>query len=441
MWIGIDDTDSRNGGCTTHLAGVIISSLQESGVQLIGLPRLVRLNPTVPWKTRGNGSVSFQIGRGAGAPIRIGRINDIEIVSYPTCSKEQNLALKKELVEDIFLKNINRLARLSDENTNPGLVFVSDQIDEKIYWRAVRKIIDKKEIISLIRQYNGQFYEFKNGRGIIGATAGIAWRGNHDHTFELIAYREQKKWGTKRFVDDLSIQVMDKRFPSTFDNYDRINDHVNVVPNSPCPVLFGIRSDDCDVLPGAMHSLKAESFNDWLIFSSNQGTDDHLQWREIKNIQPYESIILSGIVKTKPNAISGGHVIFSISDENNQSMDCAAYEPTKEFRDIIRQLEPGDSVKVFGGVRKKPFTVNLEKIQILHLKKVFKKVENPVCPNCGKHMKSSGRNQGFRCKKCKTKAKKAVIKEKKRGIRETWYEVPVCARRHLSKPLRRMKCF
>ena len=68
-----------------------------------------------------------------------------------------------------------------------------------------------------------------------------------------------------------------------------------------------------------------------------------------------------------------------------------------------------------------------------------KKVENPVCPNCGKHMKSKGVNQGYKCIKCGIKSTKPSFKKVKREISLGFYEVPVCARRHLSMPLKRFK--
>ena len=60
LHIGMDDTDSVEGGCTTWLATEVIKEL--SDFDLIDCPRLVRLNPNVPWKTRGNGAVSFTFG-------------------------------------------------------------------------------------------------------------------------------------------------------------------------------------------------------------------------------------------------------------------------------------------------------------------------------------------------------------------------------------------
>ena len=59
MFIGIDDTDSERGLCTTYLAAVLMDRLRPFG-ELVGLPKLVRLNPCAPFKTRGNAAIAFQ---------------------------------------------------------------------------------------------------------------------------------------------------------------------------------------------------------------------------------------------------------------------------------------------------------------------------------------------------------------------------------------------
>jgi tRNA(Ile2)-agmatinylcytidine synthase len=66
VYIGIDDTDSRKGMCTTYLALELVKEFQNE-LDLIGYPRLVRLNPNIPWKTRGNGAVCVRLGTGKGA--------------------------------------------------------------------------------------------------------------------------------------------------------------------------------------------------------------------------------------------------------------------------------------------------------------------------------------------------------------------------------------
>jgi tRNA(Ile2)-agmatinylcytidine synthase len=137
-------------------------------------------------------------------------------------------------------------------------------------------------------------------------------------------------------------------------------------------------------------------------------------------------------VSAVPKTIPGGHVIFPIRDTGGNEIDCAAFEPTKNFRLLIRKLRPGDRVSLSGSVSSG--TLNIEKIEIKKLAPLYKG-ENPICPKCGKHMKSSGQSQGFRCKKCGTQAASKVVCEIKRELAAGLYEVPPCARRHLAKPL------
>ena len=434
IWIGLDDTDSRNGGCTTHTATVIVKKSVDNGFDIIGFPRLVRLNPNIPWKTRGNGAISIQVGKGTGKKTKIGEIDDKDIFCYEKLSEEIDISKVKSIVIDC----VDKFAKLDDENTNSGVVILDEKPGFDVYLKAVRKVVSLDETKDVLVKKNAFFKGYKNMRGLIGATASIAWDNKNDRTFELISYREEKKWGSERLVDDESTLEMDSMISSTFDNFDSENKHNRLVPSSPCPVLFGIRGENSNDLIKAKEMIKSEKVDSWIIFESNQGTDDHLEKKKISYVSVYDSVIINGTVSKKPYTIKGGHVIFSVKDGTGE-IDCAAYEPTKEFRDIIRSLISGDSVEVYGGVRDKPLTVNLEKIKIIDLKKDFEKVENPVCPSCGKHMKSIGSNQGYRCKKCGTKNDKAKTVEKKRKLRLGFYEAPVCARRHLSKPLKRMK--
>ena len=60
MHIGLDDTDSTKGGCTTYLAAVLVKELEKFNVEFIDYPSLIRLNPNVPWKTRGNGALCLR---------------------------------------------------------------------------------------------------------------------------------------------------------------------------------------------------------------------------------------------------------------------------------------------------------------------------------------------------------------------------------------------
>ncbi len=434
IWIGIDDTDSRNGGCTTYTAIVLINDIIDNGFDIIGFPRLVRLNPNIPWKTRGNGAISLQVGIGKNRKTKIGEFKGKNLFCYEKSSRNVNLDDVKNIVTSV----VDRLAILDDENTNPGLVILEEKPVSDLYLKTVRKVVTIDEVKKTLEEKNAFFKGYKNMRGLIGATASIAWNNSEDKTFELITYRQKNKWGLDRFVDDKSTIKMDSSFSSTFDNYDYVNKHNRLLPSSPCPVLYGIRGDDFDDLFKAKSTIVSEKVESWMIFESNQGTDDHLENKKIADISVYESVITKGEVSKKPFTIEGGHVIFSLKDDRGE-IDCAAYEPTKQFRDVIRSLSTGDIIEVYGGVRENPLTINLEKIKIIKLKENFEKVENPICPVCSKHMKSIGANKGYRCKKCSTKSKEPKRIEKKRDIKPGFYEVPVCARRHLSKPLKKMK--
>ncbi len=124
--------------------------------------------------------------------------------------------------------------------------------------------------------------------------------------------------------------------------------------------------------------------------------------KHLAQIEPYSSVIVKGVVSQNPRIVPLRHVIFSIKDDSAE-VDCAAYEPTGDLRKIARELIVGDSVEVFGAAHKatesKPLTINLEKINILNLAPKTA-MENPLCPNCSKRLKSMGKNQGFRCEKC-----------------------------------------
>jgi tRNA(Ile2)-agmatinylcytidine synthase len=435
LWIGIDDTDSTHGGCTTYVARTVIEKLSGE-YSLIGYPRLIRLNPNIPWKTRGNGALALQIGLCDHETIQIGEVNHKLVFAALQSSRDlkaDDIKLIKKTVQEV----IDSQARVEDKNTNPGIVFLSKQPAYTVYKKTVTEIVTIKETIAMLKKLKATSIGLKNKRGLIGATAAVAWQPKTDHTYELITYREQKRWGTPRKVYDESVQKMDKKYPTTFDNYDYSNHHNRIMPNSPCPILFGIRGDNPLDLIAAQSMIHSETKDSWILFISNQGSDDHLQRKKIAKVQPFESVIIQGTVDRIPWTIRGGHVFFTLQD-TTKSIDCAAYEPTKQFRGIIRQLTIGDDVTVYGGVREQPLTINIEKIDIQKLTKVIEKIENPVCPICGKHMKSQGTDQGFKCIRCHTKSNKPSIQEKQRILQPGFYEVPVCARRHLSKPLKRM---
>ncbi|MCE5296511.1 MAG: tRNA(Ile)(2)-agmatinylcytidine synthase [Euryarchaeota archaeon] len=431
MYVAFDDTDSTESMCTTFLATEVVDAMRE--YDLIGLPRLVRLNPAVPWKTRGNGALSMRFGEGKGQATLVGMIRDQPIYCYPKMIKPAPTGK----IMDRCSYLVEKWSRVQ-EGASPGLVVSPKRPSQGLYWKAVRDIVEKKEVTDELDRIGAKRFELAGGRGVIGSSAAMSWRPR-DRTYEVIAYRERSRWGTPREISDDSVWKMDQRFKTTFNNFDETVGRRAISPHTNCPVLFGIRGDDPFVLPSAMHSVESEPVDRWLLYLSNQGTDDHVvhSWKELVPERSYDVV---ATVIEGPRTIKGGHVVIgTLTDMGSHLLDMTAYEPSKTFRDIIKQLAVGDRIRAYGEVRESPRTLNLEKLQVLAAVAKFEKVANPRCGQCGKSMQSMGSSGGYRCKKCGAKASEDAAEKRKveRAISVGWYEPPVCARRHLSKPLKR----
>ena len=431
MFVAFDDTDSVESMCTTYLATEVIDAMRDH--DMIGLPRLVRLNPAVPWKTRGNAALSMRFGRGRGPCQMVGMIRDNPIYSYPECARPADLGLVLGRCSQL-LRKWSRV----EEDASPGLVVSPKKPRAKLYWSAVRGIVQKGEVLEELDRIGAERFELEGGRGVIGASAAMSWRPM-DHTYEVIAYRERARWGTPRDVSDESVKEMDRKFPSTFNNYDQQAGRRAISPHTPCPVLFGIRGDVLSDLPQAMAAIRSEPVDRWILFLSNQGTDDHVlqRWSELLPARTYS---IRGRIVSEPRTVPGGHTLVTMMpDRSIQQLDLAAYEPSKSFREVVRGLRPGDLVRTIGELRAVPRTLNLEKLEVLELASVSVKTANPTCPKCRKSMQSMGWNAGYRCKVCGDKrpasAETRMVEERTLGL--GWYEPPVSARRHLSKPLKR----
>ena len=106
------------GGCTTYVARTIIQKVIKK-YDIIGYPRLVRLNPNIPWKTRGNGALCLHVGKyGDKIKRKIGEINHQDVFCSLTCTKDLDENEQKYLA-NIIKETINTQARIDDENTNP----------------------------------------------------------------------------------------------------------------------------------------------------------------------------------------------------------------------------------------------------------------------------------------------------------------------------------
>lgn len=427
MYVAVDDTDSTEGNCTTFLATEIIRELND--LDLIGYPRLVRLNPATPWKTRGNGSLVMRFGKGVGERILIGMIGGRELYCYAD-------ALSFEPDEDGLIDRIKPIIESNHEDTaDPGLVVSRKKPSQSFYWNGVRTIMDRSDIEREIVRIGARKFEIGCGRGVIGSVCGMAWRPR-DSTLELLAYRPRSRWGTERMFDPLSIRDMDHSTMSTFNSWEDRTQKVAMVPSTPCPVMYGLRGEDREDLIVGSGMIKTEPLDRWVVFLTNQGTDDHII-HGASVLVPNQSYSIEGTVVAKPGHAPGGHVFMEL-DTVYGRLVCGAYEPSKEFRYVLDWLSIGDRVEVIGELRDEPRTLNLEKVRVIALSEEYEKISNPVCPGCGRTMGSCGNGKGYRCRECHVRSSEAVRSRSVRWIAEGWYEPPVAARRHLSKPLKRM---
>lgn len=418
--VGIDDTDSKEGMCTTYVGAVILDELEEVGIEPVDFPHLIRLNPNWKHKTRGNCAVSFTL--------------DIDEEEVPK-------------VEEVTLEKVESLAELHVEGTDPGVAFLEGKVPrvlEGYSKRVIREVVTIEEAEELAGEVGAELHKFGIGRGVIGGLAAIGHPLEEDYTYELITYRTEKNRGTPRRISEDSVRAMNEAtYPETFDNLDLETGEIRITPHTPGPILYGIRSETPETAVEAQGLVEEEEpVERTLLYRTNQGTDEHLQPARAEDVQPYRSVIVEGTVSEEPETITGGHVFFSIEDETGK-VSCAAFEPTRRFREVVRALVPGDRVKVYGGVKEKPelpLTINLEKIEILELEPL-KEEKNPVCERCGRRMPSAGRGKGYVCRKCGIELPSGASEEVevKRELEAKLYEVPPRARRHLSKPLVRMK--
>ncbi len=415
LHIGFDDTDSRKGMCTTFLAYKIVEHLKKERVRFLDYPYLIRFNPNIPWKTRGNGAVALQI-------------------------QTQNPNLIKKSIID-FVKKYSAI----QDGANPGLVFYENSSIPKEFSdfgkMALCTLVNRNKAKEFATQNKIETFYLGNGQGLVGAIGAIGY-DFHDHTFELISYRHKSNFGKKRLILKDSVKKMqESTFPKTFNSYDDSKRRVLIAPHGPDPVFFGVRGEDVSsVVRGASLVKSPEKFSGYMIFRSNQGTGDHLQNElDIEDLKPFSSGYLVGLVHETPKTKFGGHVIFTIS-KSDKKADCAVYKPTG-LTSVASSLIKGDLVRIGGGIRKASKThdrtINVEFIDVIKLAINTAQV-NPLCTKCTKRMKSKGKGQGYKCTKCGRTSKNKVSEKIARTIKEQLYLPIPSAHRHLTRPLQRI---
>ena len=415
LHVGMDDTDSPKGMCTTFLCYEIVKFLEKQEIEFMDFPHLIRFNPNIPWKTRGNGAV--------------------------------RLTIRTKNPKKIKNKIIQFVANYSDtkNGANPGVVFFqSKEIPpsfEKFSNLALWKLIGRKQAKQFVSENNIESFYLGNGQGLVGAISAVGYKFS-DHTFELLSYRKKSQFGKKRGINLDSVKKMQSILPDTFSSYDNESDRVLITPHGPDPVFYGIRGETVKSVVRASTIVNTnEKLDGYMVFKSNQGTGDHLKNElQADDLKPFTSGFLVGEVSNKPVTQQGGHVFFSIRVKD-KNIRCAVYKPTK-ITHVAQALIVGDKIQIGGGIRKASKkhgrVLNVEFLRVLQLAK-HSLSANPNCRKCNKRMKSKGSNQGFECVKCGKSAVSKITLEMPRKIQCKLYIPSVSAHRHLTRPYQRIK--
>ena len=378
--IGIDDVDTPGGGCTTHFGALLVTYLTKNHkCTLLDYPLLTRLNPGVPWKTRGNASVTLRL--------------DTECFNTPM----EALDLVSSLIESYQ-------GGCRHRNSRPGIVVFKGKpwsnMLRKYYTRALTDIVPLEDASRLIGKIGAVH---NGGRGIIGALAGIASLAPGDpYTFELLTYRRPEYWGSKRCIDPASVWEYDVLTGElTFSNIDHTSNTQIITPHGPDPVLYGVRSTQPEAALWALKKISTcEPIHNWCLYRTNQATSIH----EITIDTPryYRTGKYRCTITKQPKRIPGGHVIVEAKC-GGTPVDIAFYRESYPLNTIALHLTPGDKVSVVGPVKQRSFsnkpTITTEVLYIEELESIYETV-NPRCPKCGSRMKSKGTGKGFECPKC-----------------------------------------
>lgn len=418
--IGLDDIDDPSGRCTTHFASLLVELLSKQSVEWLDYPNLIRLNPGIPFRTRGNGAIALRFK-----------------------ARSDTISKLIPLIEQM----IRDYADETYPNTNPGFVVTTGRVSEEIRKfskQALWRTIPIKLAQRLIERYNLTHFTLGNGRGLVGALSAIGNILDQDYTYEYLAYRRMEQSG-KRGVDVESVIEMNRIMGDrVFSNLDDAN-RIMIEPHGPDPVLYGLRGESAkDVIEAASLVMSTQSVERWMVFRTNQATGEHLSHQvRITDLRPYMASVVRGFVDQSPQIFEGGFVVFGIKDDTSR-IDCAVYEPTRQFRDIAANLHKDDEIKVHASVRPKSrthgLTLNLEGLEIFYLAPDIRLL-NPICPHCMKRMKSAGTRKGFKCAKCgfRDPEGKKIENQIERKINTGLFLPPLSAQRHLTRPFSRLK--
>ncbi len=415
--ISIDDIDSDRGGCTTYTLVKIIASLKrnDSRFKILGFPRLVRLNPNVPYKTRGNGALYVKF--------------------ESLLTQDIILSIAKNVIEE-DIKNYGEKSQ-----SQPTLIIASGEIqpNERYYNDSLTKFL--LNVDDSLIQKNYLIWPNKKNRSLVGTLAALHANFSDDCSYELLVYRTPAQYGKTRIIDQKQLKSLQSEFKdSLFSNYDPIEERELIAPSGSDPIYFGLRGENPDLLKKIMSQLKLnEKIQSSMIFQSNQGTGIHLEHvnNDLQEFSVFSSLIM---IRTEPLSHKGGYVTFRGWDQySNNSLKFIAFEPTKTFPKLFSNLIPGDLIMIHGSVKPSTSENTISVDEVCIIKLVDKMILSaPYCPNCKHRTTKAGWKKGYKCKTCSFATRNPnVLNEPRENVPLGHYLPVKSAQRHLTRPRER----
>ena len=387
-WLGLDDTDHLGGGCTTWTMHVVLSNLPH-GVRPVNDPCLVRLYPMTKARTRGNAALAAELH-----------------VDIP---RKEWFAWLQHMWEEHVAPLAGRRTASSHATreqvaSDPGMVWFEGKPSGRFYSLAVRQETSLAEA----PQPDWE----AGGLGKIGAIAAVSWP-NEVSTWEGIAWRGEQDRPRSLDEDVLKHLDGDERLVACRDPR---QGRGLLAPRGASPVLFGLRGTVRSAVKDGMSTLMAGSGTEpntgSSLFRTNQGSGDHLTAPTSATVE-------------KVQVLRGGHVALTTSDGT-----WLAFAPSGPVRDLAAQLMPGDRVLGVGLVGEDEGRKGRHLEGLKHLSGPVRQRRRPSCPDCGRRMKSAGRDQGLRCPACNHRDMDRWVGEE--VMPTAWIQPPVDRRRHLA---------
>ena len=390
-WLGLDDTDSLEGGCTTATFHALLEGLPP-GVTA-GVPRLVRLWPFAQRRTRGNAALAVELQCD----------DEASLMQHLDAWWTEHL----EPLDGVF--GPSSISERPQSPASPGMIYYSERPNAQYYWEAVRGEVDISSAPLPTKAWGGH--------GKIGAAAAVSWPGETT-TWEAIAWRSTEDRIRQRSIDMNALLEIDG-WDGVVLSRDPRNGSGLIAPRGRSPVLFGVRGTSFTAAQAACQHLigapETESVSAWRVFQTNQASGDHL----------------SGILSLTVNEVEI-HPARKHAHVHTDGPTLVSYAEGGPVNSLARWLKPGDSIAV-AGLFHPDGRLHVERLKVESW--VARNHERPLCSSCRVRLKSMGKGQGLRCPSCKARTPDRWVDVPILPPFIEWVEPPMDSRRHLARPL------